>query len=283
MNSLHFIYQIIPTIFPWDCMQSQFMQKALVALLLLAPMVSAMGVQVVNFRMAFFSDAISHSAFAGLALGILLNVHPHTSMPLFAVLVGLVIMYMQRQSRLSSDTIIGVFFSAVIAFGLAVVSRNQSISRNMQQFLYGDILTIQDRDIYSLIMLFIGLLIFQIVSYNKMLYIGLNPTLAHAHKVKVARYQYIFAALLSLIVIFSVWAVGVFLVTALMIIPAATARNVAKSAGTMFWWAIFLSLVSTISGLILSAQPWARTATGATIVLISFVFFIISQIFNRIR
>lgn len=278
MPDLSVIYEWIPVIFPWQCMKAHFMQQALIALLLLAPMVSAMGVQVVNFHMAFFSDAISHSAFAGLALGLLFAIHPHISMPIFAMAVGLCIMYMQRKSKLSSDTVIGVFFSSVIAFGLAVVSRHPSISRDMQQFLYGDILTINEIDIYCLFGLFIILLLFQILGYNKLLYIGLNPSLAKAHKVHVAFYQYVFAALLSLVVIFSVWAVGVFLVTALMIIPAATARNMARSAGSMFWWAILISLVSTILGLILSAQPWANTATGATIVLVSFAFFLLSLI-----
>ena len=102
------------------------MQQALVGLMLLAPMTAAMGMQVVNFRMAFFADAISHSAFTGVAIGLIFSVNPHLTMPVFAFIVGLSIMAVLRRTSLSSDTIIGVFFSAVIAFGLAVVSRNRS-------------------------------------------------------------------------------------------------------------------------------------------------------------
>lgn len=101
----------------------------------------------INFRMAFFSDAIGHSAFAGVALGIILAVPPRLAVPLFGVLVGLAIMAVRRKSDLSSDTVIGIVFSAVVAFGLAVVSRAEGVGRDMQRFLYGDILTITDGEI----------------------------------------------------------------------------------------------------------------------------------------
>ncbi len=259
------------------------MQQAMIGLMLLAPMASSMGVQVVNFRMAFFSDAISHSAFAGVALGLIFDADPHRTMPIFGLMVGLGIMAAQRHSTLSSDTVIGVFFSGVVAFGLAVVSRDRSVARDVQQFLYGDILTIGQTEILWLVALFVALMLFQAWGYNRMLYIGLNSILAEAHSVRVAAYQYTFAALLSLIVIFSVWAVGVLLVTALLIVPAAAARNFARSAGSMFWWALLVSITSAVTGLILSAQDWARTATGATIILISFAWFLLSTAVTRMQ
>ncbi len=283
MPDLTPILHLISVILPFECLQQEFMQQAMVGLMLLAPMASSMGVQVINFRMAFFSDAISHSAFAGVALGLILDMDPHRTMPLFGLLVGLGIMAVQRHSTLSSDTVIGVFFSGVVAFGLAVVSRDRSVARDVQRFLYGDILTIGQADILWLMALFVALMLFQAWGYNRMLYIGLNPVLAEAHSVRVAAYQYTFAALLSLIVIFSVWAVGVLLVTALLIVPAAAARNFARSAGSMFWWALLVSITSAVAGLILSAQDWAHTATGATIILISFAWFILSTAVTRIQ
>jgi len=276
MPELTPIYDILGRLLPFECMQMIFMRQALLGLLLLAPMAAAMGVQVVNFRMAFFADAISHSAFAGVAIGLILAIDPHWTMPAFGLLVGLGIMASQRRSSLSSDTIIGVFFSGVIAFGLAIVSRDKNVARNIQQFLYGDILTISDADIWALIALSLVLIAFQAYGYNRMLYIGLNSTLAEAHRVRVAVYQYVYAGLLSLVVIFSVWAVGVLLVTAMLIVPAATARNFARSAGGMIWWALLVSATSAIAGLLISAQDWARTATGATIILVAFGWFLLS-------
>ncbi|MFR4119412.1 MAG: metal ABC transporter permease [Bilophila wadsworthia] len=190
MLDLEPLYRLV-SLLPFECLQAGFMQQALVALILLAPMAATMGVQVVSFRMAFFSDAISHSAFAGVALGLIFSINPHVAMPVFGILVGLGIMAVQRNSALSSDTIIGVFFSAVMAFGLAVVSRDNAVARDLQQFLYGDILTITETDIRWLIGLFFALAAAQIWGYNRPLYIGLNSVVAKAHRINVFFWQYL--------------------------------------------------------------------------------------------
>ncbi|MCK5801993.1 MAG: metal ABC transporter permease [Lentisphaeria bacterium] len=283
MPDLSFVCDLIPRILPFECLELRFMQLAFLGLILLAPMAAMMGVQVVNFRMAFFADAISHTAFAGVAIGLILGLSPYCTMPIFAVAVGLLIVAMQRRSMLSSDTIIGVCLSAIVAFGLAVVSRAPSVQRDMLRFLYGDILTIGEADVVFLSLLFVLLTAFQAWGYNRLLYTGLDPALAETHRVRVAFYQYSYAALLSLVVIFSVWWVGVLLVTGLLIVPAAAARNFARSAGSMFWWALIISFTSAVAGFLISAQEWARTATGATIVLIAFVWFAASLAAGAIR
>ncbi len=253
---------------PLDCLQ-----QALLALLLLTPMAAVLGVQVINFRMAFFSDAIGHSAFAGVALGLMLSVDPRLSMPLFGVLVGLAVMTVRRKSNLSADTAIGIVFSAVVAFGLAVVSRASGV----------DILTISEGEIVFLGLLFLLTLIFQAVGYNRLLSIALNPVMARVHGVRVALWQYLFAILLALVVMFSVWAVGVLLVTAMLIVPAATARNLARTAGGMFWWALLAGVSSGFAGLALSAQDWLATASGATVILVSCCWFAASCVWTALR
>ena len=154
---------------------------------------------------------------------------------------------------------------------------------DLQQCLYGDILTITETDIRWLIGLFFALAAFQIWGYNRLLYIGLNSVVAKAHRINVFFWQYLFAGLLALVVMFSVWAVGVLLVTALLIVPAATARNLARTAGGMFWWSILVSVTSAVAGLVLSAQEWAGTATGATVVLVSCGWFLLSAVLAAIR
>ena len=268
---------------PLDCLQARFMQQALLGLLLLTPMAAVLGVEVINFRMAFFSDAIGHSAFAGVALGLILAVNPRLSMPLFGVLVGLAVMVVRRKSNLSADTAIGIVFSAVVAFGLAVVSRASGVARDMQQFLYGDILTISEGEIAFLGLLFLGMLLFQAVGYNRLLAIALNPVMARVHGIRVALWQYLFAGLLALVVMFSVWAVGVLLVTAMLIVPAATARNLARTAGGMFWWALLAGISSGFAGLTLSAQDWLATSSGATIILVSCCWFAASCVWAALR
>jgi zinc transport system permease protein len=283
MTDLSPLYGLLAQMLPFDCLQARFMQQALTGLLLLAPMTAVMGILVINFRMSFFADAISHSAFAGVALGLLFVLEPGWTMPVFGMLAGLTIVWLQRASGLSSDTVIGVFYSAVVAFGLAVVSRDRWLARDLQRFLYGDILTISDGQIIALMGLFVVLMTFVACNYNRLLYIGLHPALAQAHRVRVAALQYLFAGLLALLVMFAVQAVGVLLVTAQLIVPAAAGRNFARSAGTMFWWTLAISLSSAVTGLLLSAQDWARTATGATVILVACGWFALSMAAARHR
>ena len=268
---------------PFECMKLRFMQEAFLGVLLTAPLAAAAGIQVVNFRMSFFSDAIGHSAFAGVALGLIFGLSPDLTMPLLALAIGIGIMAMKQRSALSWDTVIGVFFSAVVAFGLALVSRNPNVARDMQVFLYGDILTVTHNDLLYLFLLFCVFFVFQVFAYNRLNAIGIHEQLARTHRIHTAFYQYVYVALLSLVVIFSVKSAGVLLVTALLIVPAASARNLSKSSGMMFWISIIIGVCSGISGLLISAQPWAETASGATIVLCACVIFCISLLFGVLK
>ena len=268
---------------PFECMKLRFMHEAFLGVLLTAPLAAAAGIQVVNFRMSFFSDAIGHSAFAGVALGLIFGLSPDLTMPLLALAIGIGIMAMKQRSALSSDTVIGVFFSAVVAFGLALGSRNPNVARDMQVFLYGDILTVTHNDLLYLFLLFCVFFEFQVFAYNRLNAIGIHEQLARTHRIHTAFYQYVYVALLSLVVIFSVKSAGVLLVTALLIVPAASARNLSKSSGMMFWISIIIGVCSGISGLLISAQPWAETASGATIVLCACVIFCISLLFGVLK
>lgn len=276
MPDLSVVLDALGHMFPFDCLEPRFMRQALLGLLLLAPIAAVMGTQVVNMRMAFFADAISHSVFAGAALGLLLSMDPHWSTALLGVAIGLGVTACGRKVKLSTDSVIGVFFSAVVAFGLAAASRDRSVARNAQGFLYGDILTLGDQEIWLLAAALIAVMLFQAVGHNRLVYICLDPALAKTHGVKIGLYQYLFAALLSLTAIMAVWTVGVFLVTALLVLPAAAGRNLANSVGAMFWWALGIAWLSSIAGLVVSAQPWAATATGPTIILAAFACFLFS-------
>jgi len=280
---LDILYQIISFIFPFDVMQQRFMQQALLALLILSPMTSVLGVHVINSKMAFFSDTISHSVFAGVALGLILSLNPEFTMAIFCVLVGLLIIYLTEKTRLSSDTAIGVVFSVAVAFGLAIISRDRSAARNAQQFIYGDILSISDLDIYLLMVLFVIFFVTWAIVFNKMVNLSADKEIAKAHGIKTEIYNYFLGFMLSLVVVFCVRATGVLLVTAMLIIPAAAARNISKSAGATIWWAIVIGIFSSITGLIISAQNWAQTASGATVVLVAFIIFVINTIYAKIK
>lgn len=268
---------------PVQSLEPLFMRQALAGLLLLTPMTAMLGVHVLNFRMAFFSDAVGHSAFAGLAAGLILGAPPQFAVLVFGVIVGLGIMAMQRKSGLSADVSIGIVFSAVVAFGLAVVSRVPSLNREIQQYLYGDILTISQGEILTLAILLAVLCVFEFFGWNRLLSVALSPALARIDGVSTRFWQYLFAALLALVVMFCVRTVGVLLVTAMLVVPAAAARNLARNMAGLFWWAIAISVSSGILGLLLSAQPWLGTASGATVILVACLWFALSLLVAKLR
>ena len=281
LNALFDFLCSLVALIPMECMKMRFMQEAFLGVLLLAPLTAAAGIQVVNFRMAFFSDAIGHSVFAGVAIGLLLSISPQWSMPLTALLVGAGIMLMKRCSKLSSDTVIGVFYSAVAAAGLALISRNPNVARDMQTFLYGDILTVTRGEIVYLFLLSAAFYLFEFFAFNKLMVIGLDEKLSRAHRIPAALYEYVYVGLLALIVIVAVRAAGVLLVTALLIVPSAAARNLASSAGKMFFLAVATGLFSGIAGLLLSAQESVNASSGAMIVLAASAVFLASLLFQK--
>lgn len=276
------IYDLLGLL-PFDCLEPRFMRQALLGLLLLSPMTAMLGIHVLNFRMAFFSDAVGHSAFAGLALGLILGAPPQSAVLIFGVLVGLAIMAVQRKSGLSADAAIGIVFSAVVAFGLAVVSRAPGLSRDIQQYLYGDILTVGEGEIAILGILLAVLALFEFFGWNRLLAMSLSPVLARVEGIATGFWQYLFAALLALAVMFCVRAVGVLLVTAMLVVPAAAARKLAWNMRGLFWWAIVVAATSSLAGLVLSAQPWLGAASGATIILVSCLWFALSCLWAAAR
>lgn len=261
-----------------------FMHRAIIECIFIAPMCAAMGVKVVNFRMAFFSDAISHSAFAGVAFGFLLhgaivqfNFDPRIAMVVFGVMVGLGIAMVRRRTDLSNDTVIGVFFSTVVAVGIAIITALPRYSAEFPRYLYGSILTLDDADLYLSAILAAGVLMFMFFSFNSLMLIGLNSELAHSRRVNVRLHDYLFSMLLALVIMTLIRTAGILLVTAMLVVPAAAARNLARSMSGMFWWATLIALVASVAGTVASfSEALGNVGTGAVIVLAAAVIFAFS-------
>lgn len=275
-------------ILPHPALQYAFMQRAVVALLLLSPLCATLGTQVVNFRLAFFADAVGHSAFTGFGLGFLLTaLLPTRDLPIdrltmiaFGVVVAMLITAYRRGSGLSSDTIIGIFSSAAVALGLCLFSyldrRRQMPPRaSLAQFIQGSPLWTDATDLLVLFIYFVIATTFLAFTYNRLLMVGLNPDLAQTLGIPVRRYEYAFSVLLAVLVMLLVPIVGALLVTAMLVIPAAAARNLARSAGSVFWWGLAIAWTSSLGGLLI-ADAW-ETPMGSTIVLCSVAWFLVSQ------
>jgi zinc transport system permease protein len=256
-----------------------FMRKAALAMLLLTVAASGTGVLVVSRRMAYFPDAAGHTVFAGLALGLVLSLPAAPSVLGFGILVGLLIIWLMRHSNLASDTVIGLVFSGGVALGLALVSRYPEAQSSVTRFLLGDVLTLEDGEMRLLLGLAAASVLFYVFLYNRLMLACVAPQGRGGG----SRVDYAFGAFLSLVVVTGVQAVGVLLVSALLIAPAACGRMVARSGRGMFWTAFAVSLVSGQAGLALSYHPAVNTTPGATVVFISIAICGLAVLAKRLR
>jgi zinc transport system permease protein len=253
-----------------------FMQRALAAAILMGVLCPLLGVFVVIRRMSFFGDAIAHSAFTGIALGLLLGVDPSLGAVGFAVLVALGMGYLQAKSRIPSDTIIGVFFSGAAALGILLIGILQGYRTNLFSYLFGDVLTIGWRDLGWAAMLLAVVAGALIALRRPLLQVALNRDVAAVQGVPVAAMEYLLMVLLAVTVAVSIKLIGILLVTALLIIPAAAARNVSSSIRQMFLTATAFGATAAVVGLFSSYA--LNTASGPTIVLAGIALFIASLV-----
>ncbi len=259
---------------PFGFLQYDFMKYALLAVLVITPLFGILGTMIVSNRMAFFSDALGHSAFTGMALGILLGISDqNVAMLLFAVLFALLLNYIRYKNIVSSDTVISVFSSLSVAVGLAVLSRNGSFSK-YSALLVGDILSITPAEIRSLFSVLVLTLIFWLASYNGLHSIGINRSLAKSKGIRVMLLDNLFVVLIACIVMLSIQWVGILIINALLILPAAAARNMASNSREYHLFSVMIAVFSGVLGLILSY--YLNVAAGPMLVMVASVFFFLT-------
>jgi len=252
------------------------MQRALAAGVLMGLLCPALGVFVVIRRMSFFGDAIAHSAFTGIALGLLAGVEPSRAAIGFAILVALGMGWLQAHSRIPSDTIIGVFFSGAAAVGILLIGLLQGYNTNLFGYLFGDILTVSWADLRVTAWLLTGVGLAVVLLRRPLLQVALNRDMAAVQGVPVAAMEYALMVLLAVTVAASIKLVGIILVTALLVVPAAAARNVSVSLRQMFVLSVAFGLLCSVAGLL--GSYLLNTASGATIVLACIALFTASLV-----
>ena len=272
---------MIGHLLPLSFAEPEFMKRAILAVLLVAPAAAAVGVPLVQFRMAFFSDAIGHSAFTGVALGVLLGIHPLLTMVAFGLFVAYAITRVKGRTGLSADTVIGVFFSTVIALGIAVISAQKGLTRNLNAYLYGDLLAISGTEVLWMAALGLAVTVYLFFAFNRIMLLAVHEGFARSLGIRARALEISFSLVVALVVTTAIRAVGILLVTALLVIPAASARNVARGSVAAFWIAIAISLVSGVAGIAVSY--YLDTATGATIVLIAAALFALTALLRLAR
>lgn len=266
---------------PFAFVQYDFMKNALLAVLLLAPIFGLTGTMVVSNRMSYYSDALGHSALAGIALGLIFGLRdPLVSMVLFSLLFGMGIATVKNRARSSTDTIIGVFSASAVALGIALLSRSGGFSR-YSSYLVGDILAIRPSDIRLLLYVLLATLVFWAFFFNDLLMMSVNTSLARSKGVRLKLVENLFMMLIAILVTVSIKWIGTLLINSLLILPAAAARNIARNVRQYHVIAVALSLVSGLTGLLLSF--YLDTAAGSAIVLCSAALFAITYGIGQLR
>ncbi len=275
-----------------------FLIKGILAVLFVCLLCGAVGSLVVGSRMAFFSDAMSHCAFAGVALGYLMFVlsgywrdDPTIErlvpivMGVFGASVGIAIAYVRENSTLDNDTVIGVFFALAIGSGTMFFTVLKQISTfDPDGFLFGSPLFIPEADFVYLMVLQLTTVALFYSRYNDMVFGSLSTSLARTRRVPIRANNYLLVILLALVVNFSIKAVGVLLINALLVVPAATAMNIAPNLRRMFWYTISLCVLSGLVGVSLSyfielpvgRGRFVKFGPSGTIVVVSVIIFFIS-------
>lgn len=259
-----------------------YMQRAFLAAILLGPLCGLLGVFVTARRMAFFSDTVAHSSLAGVALGLALGFRdPTWVMVGVSLMVALLILWLRDRTDLLSDTIMALLMSTFMAAGLIGYSLLRGFRGELDRYLFGDIFSIGPEEVvlaFVLAMVVFGLLF---VWLSPLTLLTVHPDLAHVAGLPVRKLNLVFVVLLTLVVAMSIRLLGIILVTSLVVIPPATARNLARNLRQESILSLAAGLLGGVGGLILSFQ--LNLPGGPTIVVTSSALFVISLIGSRWR
>lgn len=256
-----------------------FVQRALLAGTILSVVTAILGVFVLLRRMSFFSDAIAHASLLGIAIGLIFAVQPIIGAIIGSILVGLLIAALSKKRTLPSDTIIGVVFSSSVALAIFIISILDSVSVDLTALLFGDILAVSQIDIWLAVIVFLLSMIFFKLYRKRMLLGVFSREIAKIEYKSIDRMDYIFLSLLALVIAVSLKILGVILVSALIIVPAASAQNISSNIRQMFIFAIIIGAISVVFGMFLSFI--FDSPSGSTIVLVSSIFFVFSLFFRK--
>ncbi|MFA6837166.1 MAG: metal ABC transporter permease, partial [Fibrobacteraceae bacterium] len=260
--------------------QYDFMKLAFFAILIVSPLFAMLGSMVVQNKMSFFSDAMGHSALTGIALGACFGLQdPLFAMILFALFLAGVIAYLQKKGTASPDTIISIVMSSAVSLGIVMLSRGGGFAK-YSTYLIGDLLSVTTRDIYRMLIVSAVFYVIWAIFFNRLSLFSTNKSLARSRKIPIFFTQVLFSAIVAVIVTLCIQWIGILVINSLLILPAATARNLSKNLFGYSWIAVVISLISGIIGLFISFK--ASTATGATIVLVLSAFYIASFAIRRL-
>jgi zinc transport system permease protein len=261
-----------------DLFDYPFLVRGFISVILLAPLLGGISHLVVARRMAFFSAALGQAAITGVCVGLLLGEPlnaPYGGMFGFCLLSTLAMVYAKRRSKLPPDTLIGVFLALTLGLGLCLlvaVTRQFNVHQ-VEAILFGSLLTVTDADLVLLVIAAIGLVVLLFRHYNDLLLDSLSTPLATVRGINSAYLEYGFAIVLTIAILVSLKVIGALLVEALIVVPAAAARNVATGTRSYLLWSVLVAFVAGAGGLLISTRLLVPTG-GAVVLALSLIFFL---------
>ena len=267
---------------PVDMLQWNFMRNALLAVILMAPLFGLMSTMIVTGRMSFFSDALGHSAFTGIAIGCICGLAaPIWAAVIFSVLFALLFSYVRSRSNHAADTLIGVFSSAAVALGIFIATLGGGSFTKYNKFLIGDILSITPAEIGGLAIVLVLVLTFWVIYSNRLTLTAIHPQLASSRGIPVQLSQTLFTAAIAVTVTLTISSVGLLILNSLLVLPAASSRNVARNLRQYHGFSVLFALIAGVAGLTISY--YLGNSAGAAISLVLALIFAVSFCFRKAR
>lgn len=263
-------------------MMDSFIYYALAAGIAVALVAAPLGTVVVWRRMAYFGDTLAHAALLGIALAVASEQLPMIGVALIGVVIAVLLFWLEKQRDLSTDTLLGILSHTALALGLIMLSIIQSkgYNVNLMSYLFGDLLTVTRFDLALMYGSTVVILLVFFSLLSSLISISVDEELARIDGVAVEKTRFIFMVLLALVIAVAIKVVGILLITALLIIPAATARVISKSPRQMILYSVVMSSVAVIFGLYISLS-WDLPASPSIVVSASCVFFLFKIVMNE--
>ena len=259
-----------------------FMRNALLAVLVISPLFGLLSTMVVTSRMSFFSDALGHSAFTGIAIGTLCGLaDPLWMAVLLAAAFALLFTYVRRRSNMASDTVIGVFSSTAVALGIFIATFGGGSFTQYNSLLIGDILSVEPSKIALLAVILLVVVLLWLASFNRLMLSAIHPALADSRGVRVFWQEAVFSIAIAVVVTVSMTWVGLLVINSLLVLPAAAGRNVAKNMRQYHLASVLAALLAGLAGLMTSY--YLGSSAGASITLYLAVWFAISFLLRKRR
>lgn len=265
-----------------EFLQLTFMKNALLAVLIMAPLFGLLSTMIVTGKLGFFSDALGHSGFTGIAIGALCG----AAAPIWfavglAVLFALLFSYVRARTNQAADTIISVFSSTAVALGIFIATLGGSSFTKFNRYLIGDILSVTPMELGMLALVLLGVVVLWVLASNRLVLTAVHPQLASSRGISQRRYETLFTVCIAVVVTLAMSWVGLMVINSLLVLPAAAARNVARNLREYHLFSVCGALVCSLAGLMTAYQ--LGCSAGATIALYLALYFAVTFCLRKTR